>query len=81
MTATIDAGGRVVIPKAIRVQLGLAPGASVELLVRDGVVVLAPKTASLRLVKRGGGWVADPEEPVPKLTADEVRATLEGVRR
>ena len=81
MNATIDNGGRVVIPKAIRDELGLSPGVTVEVVARGGLVVLVPAATPLRLVKRGGGVVAEPAAPLPTLTAEEVRATLEASRR
>jgi AbrB family looped-hinge helix DNA binding protein len=81
MMTTIDAGGRVVIPKQIRDAIGLSPGATIDVGLRDGVIVLVPATATMRLVERGGGVVAEPEQPLPTLTAEDVRSALEAGRR
>ncbi len=79
--ATIDAAGRVVIPKLVREVLGLAPGTQLEVEVRDGLVVLVPRAADVRLVERSGRLVAVPEGEVPPLTTDLVRDALERSRR
>lgn len=82
MSSTIDAGGRVVIPKPIRDALGLQPGTRVELRVRDGMVFVVPECVPMRLVERGGTWVAEPDGgSLPALTADAVRDALEDSRR
>jgi AbrB family looped-hinge helix DNA binding protein len=79
--ATIDAAGWVMIPKHIRDAVGLSPGTAVEVVVRDGAILLVPVIAPMRLVERGGGLVAEPETPLPTLTAEDVRAVLEASRR
>jgi AbrB family looped-hinge helix DNA binding protein len=81
MKTTIDAAGRVVVPKVIRDELGLHGGDEVEVTLRDGRVELEPLPVPMRLVERGGVLVAEPESPVPSLSSEEVRRTLERVRR
>ena len=81
MSSTIDAGGRVLIPKGIRDQLRLTPGTLVEVVLRDGAVVVMPAKSRMRLVKRGKGVVAEPEQGCPPLTDEAVRETLEAGRR
>lgn len=81
MRTTIDSGGRVVIPRAIRDELGLSPGTAVEVVARDGVVCVAPAGTPMKLVRRGRGRVAEADRALPTLTAEEVRATLEAGRR
>ncbi|HXF71168.1 MAG TPA: AbrB/MazE/SpoVT family DNA-binding domain-containing protein [Actinomycetota bacterium] len=81
MRTTIDAAGRVVVPKPLRDELGLAPGQEIEVSVRDGRIELEPVPTPMRLVRRDGVPRAEPEVPVPPLTTVEVREALERVRR
>jgi len=81
MKTAIDAAGRVIIPKAIRDALGLVEGSPLEIEMRDGVVILEPPPTAVKLVRRGRSFVAEPAERLPKLTIDEVRATLDSTRR
>ena len=81
MKSTIDSAGRIIVPKAMRDALGLKPGQALEIRAGDGrlEIEIAPMRMSLK--KRGKGVVAVPEAELPPLTADEVRETLEKVRR
>jgi AbrB family looped-hinge helix DNA binding protein len=81
MRSTIDGAGRIVVPKALRDALGLKPGQALEIRAGDGrlEIEIAPTRMALR--KRGRGMVAVPEGDLPPLTAEEVRETLEKVRR
>jgi AbrB family looped-hinge helix DNA binding protein len=81
METTIDSAGRVVVPKALRDALGLRPGQVLEIRAGDGRLEIEPAPTAVRLKRRGKGVVAVPESPLPVLTADEVRATLERIRR
>jgi AbrB family looped-hinge helix DNA binding protein len=81
MKSSIDAAGRVVIPKALRTALGLRPGQVLEARAADGRLELEIAPTPMKLVKRGRGVVAVPQEALPELTATQVRETLERVRR
>jgi AbrB family looped-hinge helix DNA binding protein len=81
MRSTIDAAGRVVIPKALRTRLGLERGQNIEIRERDGSIEIEPLATPMVLAKRGRGRVAVPEGKLPPLTDDIVRATLEKTRR
>lgn len=81
MRTTIDSAGRIVVPKALRDELGLRGGEELEILVRDGRLELEVPPTPMRLERRGSVMVAVPERPLPSLTAAEVRATLERTRR
>ena len=81
MRTTIDAGGRIVIPKSVRERLGFAPGEEVELRERDGLLEVEVAPSAMSLVTRKGGVVAVPERPLPPLTDEIVRETIERVRR
>lgn len=81
MKATIDAAGRIVVPKALRLALGLRPGQALDIRAGDGRLEIEIAPTPVQLVKRGKGLVAVPEAKLPSLTADMVRETLERVRR
>jgi AbrB family looped-hinge helix DNA binding protein len=81
MDTTIDAAGRIVVPKALRQDLGLVPGQVLEIRATDGRLEIEVAPTPMRLVKRGKGLVAVPDADVPALTADAVRDTLERTRR
>jgi AbrB family looped-hinge helix DNA binding protein len=81
MKTAIDRAGRVIIPKALRDELGLEPGRQLEISARDGALVIEPLPTPVVLVRRGKAVVAKPEAPLPKLTQAEVRAALENTRR
>lgn len=81
MRSTIDSGGRVVIPKEVRQQLGLRAGQAVDIAVLDGRVSIDVAGVGMHLEVRDGLPVAIPDEAVETLTTDEVRATLESLRR
>ncbi|MHB8464674.1 MAG: AbrB/MazE/SpoVT family DNA-binding domain-containing protein [Acidimicrobiales bacterium] len=81
MRATIDAGGRVVVPKAVRERLGLQPGSAIELTERDGWIEIAPAATPMTLVGRGEDVVASTDREMPVLTAEQVRAVVEQTRR
>jgi AbrB family looped-hinge helix DNA binding protein len=81
MRATIDAAGRVVVPKPLREALGLQPGQALEVQVRDGRLEIEIALVEMRLEKGRHGLVAVPTEPVPTLTAELVRDSLERSRR
>jgi hypothetical protein len=56
MDATVDAAGRIVVPKQ-------------------------PASVPMRLVRRGKTVAVEPDQPLPTLTAEEVRTILESGRR
>lgn len=81
MKASIDAAGRIVVPKPLRQALGLMPGQVLEIRAGDGRLEIEIAATPMRLQKRGKGVVAIPDAELPPLTADQVRETLERVRR
>src|SRR5256885_11441364 len=68
MTTTIDAAGRIVVPKAMREQAGLSPGTRGEGRCHDGAVGIEPAALPGRLRRRGALLVAVPHRAVPPLT-------------
>ena len=81
MRTTIDAAGRIIIPKPMRDALGLVGGEQVEVVSVDGRLEIDVPPTAMRLEPRCGVLVAVPEHDLPVLTAAEVRETLERVRR
>jgi AbrB family looped-hinge helix DNA binding protein len=57
MTTTIDGAGRIVIPKAIRDQLGLTSGSQIEIEIRNGLIEIEP-AAAISLERHGRFLVA-----------------------
>ncbi|MEX1295122.1 MAG: AbrB/MazE/SpoVT family DNA-binding domain-containing protein [Candidatus Limnocylindrales bacterium] len=81
MRTTIDKAGRIVVPKPMRDELGLRGGDALEITVRDRVIEIDVPLSPIHLEEREGVLVAVPEERLPTLTNEEVRATLERTRR
>ncbi len=81
MLATIDQGGRVVVPKDVRERLGLVPGTSVELTEVDGHLEVAPAVTPMRLEDRDGALILATDVAMPVMTTDTVRAVIEATRR
>ena len=81
MRTTIDAAGRIIVPKRLRDEMGVQPGQTLELELRDGRLEVEIAPVEMRLQRRRHGPVAVAEVSLPPLTADIVRQTLERVRR
>jgi len=75
MVTTIDAAGRLVVPKEIRRQAALEPGMPLEVRWRDGVIEIEPKPLAVTLERRGRLLVATPAEPVVRLRTETVERT------
>ncbi len=81
MRTTIDGAGRIVVPKSVRLALGLKPGQALEISAGDGRLEIEIAATPMQLKKRGKGIVAVPDADLPPLTAQQVRETLERIRR
>jgi AbrB family looped-hinge helix DNA binding protein len=81
MQTTIDSAGRLVIPKPLRVAMGLTPGTPVDITFTDGRLEIdfAPMQVDLDL--SGDLPVLHALGEVTPLTDDDVRAALEATRR
>jgi AbrB family looped-hinge helix DNA binding protein len=79
MRATIDAAGRLVVPKALREELGFAAGMELELEAVGGhLEVAAPSRVHVEHGRHGVRFTADATQP---LTAEQVRVLTERGRR
>ena len=79
MLTTIDGAGRVVVPKSIREQAGLLPGAELEIEYRDGKVEMEPVKAQPKLVRKGSFWVLH-APGMQRLTSRQVNRTIREIR-
>jgi AbrB family looped-hinge helix DNA binding protein len=80
MKTTIDAAGRIVIPKKLREQAGLAPGMELEVRCRYGVIEVEPATGhEVRLEWRDGFLVAVSPDPDFVMTNDDFERIRDGI--
>jgi AbrB family looped-hinge helix DNA binding protein len=78
MRTTIDAAGRLVVPKPLREELGFAPGMELELDAVDGrLEVAVPSRVRVEQGPRGVRFAAEGDV----LTAGQVRVLIERGRR
>lgn len=78
MEATLDSVGRVVVPKALRDALGLAPGATVDISLYGAGLQLVPAGRTARLNVVEGYLVAESDTVI---TDDDVFTLLDAGRR
>lgn len=81
MKTTMDSAGRIVVPKALREAVGLKPGQALDVRLGDGRLEIEIAPTPMKLTRRGKGVVAVPDRELPPLTAEQVRETLERIRR
>ena len=81
MKTTIDAAGRLVIPKEIRREAGLKPGVLLEVRLRGGRIEIEPAPLPVKLVRKGRLLIAVPKRNVGVLTSETVERTRRALRR
>lgn len=65
----------------MRDELGITGATELEVEARDGVIELAVADVEARVEERDGTPVIVTDAPMPPLTAEDVRAALDRVRR
>jgi AbrB family looped-hinge helix DNA binding protein len=81
MRTTIDAAGRLVIPREIRRQAGLRPGTPLDVRWQDGSIEIEPVVLPVDLVRKGRLVVAVPKSPLEPLAPQTVEETRRALRR
>jgi AbrB family looped-hinge helix DNA binding protein len=69
---TLDKAGRLVVPKALRDEMGLAPGDQLDVRVEGEQMILTPRRTVPPLQKERGVWVFRTGEPLTSELAGEV---------
>jgi bifunctional DNA-binding transcriptional regulator/antitoxin component of YhaV-PrlF toxin-antitoxin module len=77
----MDSVGRLVVPKALRIELGITGPAELEVVARDGVIELAVADTPAHIDDHGGHPVIVTDGPMEPLTVEDVRAAIDRVRR
>ncbi len=82
MRTTIDGAGRIVVPKAMRVSMGLTAGREIDVVFTDGriEIELAPIEVDLE-VDGGHPRLVARQANHPPLSDAEIRDVLESTRR
>jgi AbrB family looped-hinge helix DNA binding protein len=80
MKTTIDAAGRLVIPKEVRRQAGLRSGMELEVRWHDGRIEIEPVPQPVNLVQKGRLLVAVPRVAGESLTEKIVEQTRQQLR-
>ena len=81
MITTIDAAGRLVIPKEVRREAGLQPGMPLQVRWRDGRIEIEPAPLAVELQRRGHLTVAVPRAAVAPLRGEDVEHVRRRLRR
>lgn len=79
MEATIDSGGRILLPKPLRDALGLQPGSKVEISAYGSGVQVTPGGRTARLERDADGRLVATSDTV--VTDDDLFALIDAGRR
>jgi AbrB family looped-hinge helix DNA binding protein len=78
MQTTIDAAGRIVVPKQLREALGLTPGTTLDISWYGAGLHIVPHGRTARLVEEDGHLVVDGTTPI---NDEVVFALVDSVRK
>lgn len=79
MITTIDAAGRLVIPREVRREAALEPGTPLDVRWRDGVIEIEPQSIPVTIARRGRLMVAQSTADGPALDTDTVEQTRRSI--
>ena len=79
MEATIDSGGRILLPKSLREALGLAPGSTVDVSMYGAGVQITPGGRTARLQRTSDGRLVAASETT--VTDEDMFALIDSGRR
>jgi len=80
MRVTIGRAERLIVPKALLLQVHLTPGMTVDMGVRDGHIEVAPARSRIELKRQGRFLVAVADADTAPLTCETVEATRQALR-
>jgi len=80
MKTTMDAAGRLVIPKKLREEAGLTPGVELDVRFHNGRIEIEPAEGRVRLEQRGRFLVAVFDDDLPPIDPEMVERTLQEIR-
>jgi len=78
METTIDAAGRIVVPKPLRDELGLAAGTKIDISIYGTGLSIIPVSRTATLVMENGHLVATGDRTI---TDEEMYALIDASRR
>jgi bifunctional DNA-binding transcriptional regulator/antitoxin component of YhaV-PrlF toxin-antitoxin module len=81
MRITMDSVGRLVVPKALRAELGITGPTELDVVARGGVIELTVADVPARIEDHRAGPVIVTDGPMNPLTVEDVRAAIDRVRR
>jgi AbrB family looped-hinge helix DNA binding protein len=81
MRVAIDGVGRIVIPKPMREELGIAGPSELELTATDGRLELTVPDIEAHIEERDGIAVIVPDHPGPAITLEDTLAAIGRSRR
>lgn len=79
MEATVDPGGRILLPKALRDALGFAPGSTVDISAYGSGVQITPGGRTARIDRDADGRVVAASDTV--VTDDDLFPIIDAGRR